>query len=93
MRPLASPAGMEHLFRVFLPVGYGENTLKRYPVLYMHDGNNLFLKRGSVSQVRAMGLIPGRIGRPWRTRQSLRIQPKLGNLQIAFSDLASSNYL
>jgi hypothetical protein len=33
MRPLASPAGMEHLFRVFLPPGYRENTLKRYPVL------------------------------------------------------------
>src|SRR6185369_11926137 len=22
--------------------GYDENTLKRYPVLYMHDGSNLF---------------------------------------------------
>jgi hypothetical protein len=44
MRPLASPAGAEHRFRVFLPPGYRENTLKHYPVLYMHDGNNLFLK-------------------------------------------------
>ena len=34
------PGGMEHRFRVFLPPGYRENTLKRYPVLYMHDGNN-----------------------------------------------------
>jgi predicted alpha/beta superfamily hydrolase len=28
--------------RVYFPPGYAENTLKRYPVLYMHDGNNLF---------------------------------------------------
>ena len=32
-----------HKVRVFLPPGYQENTLKHYPVLYMHDGNNLFL--------------------------------------------------
>jgi predicted alpha/beta superfamily hydrolase len=30
-------------FRLYLPPGYDENTLKRYPVLYMHDGANLFL--------------------------------------------------
>ena len=30
-------------FRVYRPAGYDENTLKRYPVLYMHDGANLFL--------------------------------------------------
>jgi predicted alpha/beta superfamily hydrolase len=28
--------------RVYQPPGYAENTLKRYPVLYMHDGRNLF---------------------------------------------------
>jgi predicted alpha/beta superfamily hydrolase len=31
-----------HALRVFLPAGYGENTLARYPVLYMQDGQNLF---------------------------------------------------
>lgn len=30
-------------FRVYFPAGYDENPLKRYPVLYMHDGANLFL--------------------------------------------------
>src|SRR5205823_3066708 len=44
MPPLTSPSGVEHRFRVFLPPGYHENTLKRYPVLYMHDEDNLFLK-------------------------------------------------
>jgi predicted alpha/beta superfamily hydrolase len=28
--------------RIFLPASYNENTAKRYPVLYMHDGQNLF---------------------------------------------------
>lgn len=32
-----------HNYRVWLPPGYDENHLKRYPVIYMHDGNNLFL--------------------------------------------------
>ena len=49
MPPLASPLGAEHRFRVFLPPGYHENTLKKYPVLYMHDGHNLFSQGRSVS--------------------------------------------
>jgi predicted alpha/beta superfamily hydrolase len=28
--------------RIFLPASYSENSAKRYPVLYMHDGQNLF---------------------------------------------------
>lgn len=39
--PMAGPGGTFHL-RVYLPPGYDENTLRRYPVLYMHDGKNLF---------------------------------------------------
>ncbi len=31
-----------HELRVFDPPGYEENHLKRYPVLYMQDGQNLF---------------------------------------------------
>ena len=34
--------GRQHRIRVYLPPGYEENTLKRYPVLYMQDGQNLF---------------------------------------------------
>lgn len=34
--------GNSSRFRVFRPPGYVENTLKRYPVLYMQDGQNLF---------------------------------------------------
>jgi len=34
--------GRRHRLRVYLPPGYRENTLKRYPALYMQDGQNLF---------------------------------------------------
>lgn len=34
--------GRRHRILVYLPPGYDENTLKRYPVLYMQDGQNLF---------------------------------------------------
>ncbi len=29
-------------YRVFLPRGYGQHPDRRYPVLYMHDGQNVF---------------------------------------------------
>ena len=32
-------------FRVYTPPGYQENSLKKYPVLYMHDGGNLFFAK------------------------------------------------
>jgi predicted alpha/beta superfamily hydrolase len=34
--------GRKHKLRVYLPPGYSENTLRRYPVFYMQDGGNLF---------------------------------------------------
>jgi enterochelin esterase-like enzyme len=52
--PFVSPNRVETFFlsstnlagrtiRVYLPRGYDENTTKRYPVLYMHDGQNVFI--------------------------------------------------
>lgn len=32
-----------HRYRLYYPPGYAENPLARYPVVYMHDGQNLFL--------------------------------------------------
>src|SRR6266496_4470323 len=61
MPPLASPSGAEHRFRVFLPPGYYENTLKEYPVLYMHDGHNLFFKEEAF------------VGNTWRTDEVLNM--------------------
>lgn len=43
--PIEVPAALlpePHRIRVYLPPSYPENTLKRYPVLYMHDAHNLF---------------------------------------------------
>ena len=34
--------GRKHLVRGYVPAGYRENTLKKYPVLFMQDGKNLF---------------------------------------------------
>jgi predicted alpha/beta superfamily hydrolase len=42
LRELVDDHGRRHSFRVFYPPGYHENTLRRYPVLYMQDGQNLF---------------------------------------------------
>jgi predicted alpha/beta superfamily hydrolase len=38
----SSSAREKYDYRVFYPPGYHENVLKRYPVLYMQDGQNLF---------------------------------------------------
>jgi predicted alpha/beta superfamily hydrolase len=34
--------GNSRTLRIYLPPSYSQNPLKRYPVLYMHDGQNLF---------------------------------------------------
>jgi predicted alpha/beta superfamily hydrolase len=34
--------GRKHALRAYVPPGYWENTLKKYPVLFMQDGKNLF---------------------------------------------------
>ncbi len=34
--------GNSRKLRIYLPPSYAENAAKRYPVLYMHDGQNLF---------------------------------------------------
>ncbi len=34
--------GNSRKLRIYLPPSYSENKAKRYPVLYMHDGQNLF---------------------------------------------------
>src|SRR5881409_3346964 len=69
MPPLASAAGREHRFRVFLPPGYHENTLKKYPVLYMHDGQNLFLKEEAF------------LGNTWRADEVLGVLDRMNAIE------------
>jgi predicted alpha/beta superfamily hydrolase len=69
MPPLASRSGVQHRFRVFLPPGYHENTLKKYPVLYMHDGQNLFFKEEAF------------VGETWRTDEVLNVLDKMNAIE------------
>ena len=69
MPPLASASGREHRFRVFLPPGYYENTLKKYPVLYMHDGHNLFFKEEAF------------VGNTWRADEVLTMLDKMNAIE------------
>lgn len=36
------PLHPARILRIYTPPSYGENLAKRYPVIYMHDGQNLF---------------------------------------------------
>jgi predicted alpha/beta superfamily hydrolase len=38
----SSALGQTRFHRVYLPRGYDQHTDRRYPVLYMHDGQNVF---------------------------------------------------
>jgi len=49
----------ELALRVYLPPGYDENVLKRYPVLYMQDGANLFFPEEAF------------LGREWQVDETL----------------------
>jgi predicted alpha/beta superfamily hydrolase len=53
--------GRKHLVRVYLPPGYAENPLRRYPVLYMQDGKNLFFPDEAF------------LGREWRVDDAIHL--------------------
>ncbi len=53
--------GRKHLVRVYLPPGYAENPLRRYPVFYMQDGKNLFFPEEAF------------LGRDWQVGEALSL--------------------
>jgi predicted alpha/beta superfamily hydrolase len=57
----SSVLGRKHLVRVYLPPGYEENSLQRYPVLYMQDGKNLFFPEEAF------------LGREWEVDEALHL--------------------
>lgn len=57
----SSEPGRAHKFRIFLPPGYHENTLESFPVVFMQDGQNLFLPE------EAFG------GAHWRVAETLKL--------------------
>jgi len=61
LRPPTAAEERGHDVRVYLPPGYGENTLQRFPVVYMQDGHNLFFAD------EAFG------GQTWQVQETLKI--------------------
>jgi predicted alpha/beta superfamily hydrolase len=57
----SSILGRKHLVRVYLPPGYHENTLRRFPVLFMQDGKNLFFPEEAF------------LGREWKVDDALHL--------------------
>jgi len=53
--------GRSHTVRVFVPPGYDENSLERFPVVYMQDGQNLFLPEEAFN------------GQAWNLDETLRV--------------------
>lgn len=68
---LADETGRRHRFRIFYPPGYHENTLRRYPVLYMQDGQNLFFPEEAYA------------GRHWRIAETLHRLDAMNALEQA----------
>lgn len=54
--------------RVFLPPGYEENQLQRYPVLYMQDGHNLFFPDEAA------------FGQDWQIRETLAVLGEMNQI-------------
>lgn len=68
VQTIQSPQG-PYRYRVYLPAGYEENTLRRYPVCYMHDGHNLFFPD------EAFG------GRPWQVNRTLELLDRMNSIE------------
>ena len=66
---LTSRDGEAYGFRVYLPPGYSENTEKRYPVCFMHDGHNLFFPE------EAFG------GQTWQVQRTLELLDKMNSIE------------
>lgn len=58
--------GRKHLVRAYLPPGYHGNPLRRFPVLYMQDGKNLFFPE------EAFG------GQEWKVDEALGLLDAMG---------------
>lgn len=56
-------------YRVYLPPGYEENTQKRYPVCFMHDGHNLFFPEEAFA------------GQTWQVQRTLELLDKMNSIE------------
>ena len=76
---LLSKDGEAYGFRVYLPPGYEENTQKRYPVCFMHDGHNLFFPE------EAFG------GQTWQVQRTLELLDKMNSVEACIVVALYSN--
>jgi predicted alpha/beta superfamily hydrolase len=63
--------GRRHLVRAYLPPGYRENPLRRYPVLYMQDGKNLFFPEEAFA------------GQEWHVDEAIALLDAMGAVEPA----------
>ncbi len=68
-RDLAAEDGESYGFRIYLPPGYEENTTKRYPVCFMHDGHNLFFPEEAFA------------GQTWEVQKTLELLDKMNSIE------------
>jgi len=57
--------GRKHMLRVYLPPGYEQNPLRKFPVVYMQDGKNLFFPEEAF------------LGRTWNVDDSIALLDKM----------------
>lgn len=61
----SSVFNMKRKLRIYMPPGYNENILKRYSVLYMHDGKNLFFPEEAF------------LGQDWKINNTLELLDRM----------------
>ena len=66
---LSTETGESYAFRVYLPPGYEENTTKRYPVCFMHDGHNLFFPDEAFA------------GQTWEVQKTLTLLDRMNSIE------------
>lgn len=66
---VAAEDGEEYGYRIYLPPGYEENTERRYPVCFMHDGHNLFFPEEAFA------------GQTWEVQRTLELLDKMNSIE------------
>ncbi len=69
VKRLVSTSGQSHKYRIYLPPGYHENSLRRYPVCFMHDGHNLFFPEEAFA------------GQTWRVQQTVDALDRMNSIE------------
>lgn len=69
LKQLISATGQNYRYRIYLPPGYHENSLRRYPICFMHDGHNLFFPEEAFA------------GQTWRVQQTVDALDRMNSIE------------